>query len=249
MYDQSSPLQDYSDINQRNKWVINLSSTPLTPTQEALLVHGPNFAVTPKNLPILEYITSIEVACQNLYNNEAEELRSDFYRALRHSHPPKPNLRKEEMKALKQIKTDKDHMALTADKEVAMVVMDRQEYIQKARALLEDTNTYRPIPSDPTTKLKNKLINILKKIKTEGNMDENTYRRVYPTGASAPKYYGLLKICKKDVPLRPIVSSIGSVTYGIAKELSKILKPLVGKSIYHVNNSKDFAEENRKKPD
>ena len=78
------------------------------------------------------------------------------------------------MKALKQLKTDKDHMVLTADKGVAMVVMDRQEYIQKARALLEDTNTYRPIPSDPTTKLKNKLINILKKIKTEGNMDKNT---------------------------------------------------------------------------
>ena len=114
------------------------------------------------------------MACQNLNNNEAEELRSDVNWALRHSHPPKPTLRKEEMKALKQLKTDKDHMVLTADKGVAMVVMDRQEYIQKARALLEDTNTYRPIPSDPTTKLKDKLINILKKIKTEGNMDKNT---------------------------------------------------------------------------
>ena len=69
----------------------------------------------------------------NLNNNEAEELRSDIYRTLRHFHPPKPNLRKEEMKALKQLKTDKDHMVLTADKGVALVVMDRQDYIQKAR--------------------------------------------------------------------------------------------------------------------
>ena len=164
------------------------------------MAHGPNFAVTAKNLPILEYITSIEVTYQNLNNSEGEELRSDVYRALRHSNPPKPNLRKEEMKALKQLKTDKDHMVLTADKGVAMVVIDRQEYIQKARALLEDTNTYRPIPSDPTTKLKNKLINILKKIKTEGNMDENTYRRVYPTGAIAPKFYGLPKYIKMMSP-------------------------------------------------
>ena len=81
----------------------------------------------------MEYITSIEVAYQNLNNNEAEELRSDVYRALRHSCPPKPNLRKEEMKALKQLKTDKDHMVLTADKGVTMVVMDRQEYIQNVR--------------------------------------------------------------------------------------------------------------------
>ena len=37
-------------------------------------------------------------------------------------------------------------------------------------------------------------------------------------------------------------SSIGSVTYEVAKELSKILKPLVSNSIHHVNNSQVFAE-------
>ena len=136
-------------------------------------------------------------------------------------------------------------MVLTADKGVAMVVMGRHEYIKKARALLDDIKTYKPIPSDPTTKLKNKVVNILKIIKGEGNMDENTYKRVYPTGASAPKFYGLPKIHKEDVPLRPIVSSIRSVTYGVAKELSWILKPVVGNSIHHVNNSKEFAEEIR----
>ena len=45
-----------------------------------------------------------------------------------------------------------------------------------------------------------------------------------------PKFYGLPKIHKSDTPLRPIVSSHGSVTYGVAKEITKILKPLVGKS-------------------
>ena len=130
------------------------------------------------------------------------------------------------MKTLKQLKTDKDHMVLTEDKGVALVVMDRQDYIQKARALLEDTNTYRPIPSDPTTKLKNKLINILKKIKTEGKMDENTYRRIYPTGASAPKFNGLPNIHKKDVPLRPIVSSIGSLSLGVIRRFLMVVPPL-----------------------
>ena len=111
------------------------------------------------------------------------------------------------------------------------MVMDRKEYIKKARALLEDTNTYRPIPTDPTNKFKNRLINILKKMKTESEMDENTYKRMYPTGTSAHKFYWIPKINKKEVPLRPIVSSIGSVTYGVAEELSRILKPLTGKSI------------------
>ena len=113
------------------------------------MAHGPSFAVTPKLLPILEYITSLEVAYQNLTNNAAGELRVEVYRALRHSNPPKPNLRKDEMKALQQLRSEKNLMVLTADKGVAMVVMDRHEYIQKARALLDDTNTYKPIPSDP----------------------------------------------------------------------------------------------------
>ena len=201
--------------------------------------------VAPQNLPYEEYITAIELACQSLNATEAEELRADIYRALRHSNPPRPNLSKEEWKALKQLKTDKECMALTVDKGVALVVMDRQEYIKKAKILLEDINTYKPIPTDPTSKHKNKLVNILKNMNAEFGMNENTYKMMYSTGASAPKFYGLPKIYKKDVPLRPIVSSIGSVTYQVAKELARILKPLVGKTIYHDNNCKQFADEIR----
>ena len=41
------------------------------------------------------------------------------------------------------------------------------------------------------------------------------------------------------------MSSIGSVTYGIAKELTGILKSLVGKTTYYIKNSKEFADEIR----
>ena len=51
------------------------------------------------------------------------------------------------------------------------------------------------------------------------------------------------KIHKPGTPLRPIVSSCGSVTYGVAKELAKILKPLVGKSPHHINSTQDFVEQ------
>ena len=77
-------------------------------------------------------------------------------------------------------------------------------------------------------------------------MDDITYRRMYPTWAVIPKFYGLPKVHKENTPLRPIVSSIGSVTYGVAKELSRIIKPLVGSTEHHVNNSKEFIEEVKK---
>ena len=53
---------------------------------------------------------------------------------------------------------------------------------------------------------------------------------------------GLPKIHKPEpIPMRPIVSSIGSVTYKVAKYQAQILGPLVGKTEHHVHNSKDFV--------
>ena len=39
------------------------------------------------------------------------------------------------------------------------------------------------------------------------------------------------------------MSSCGSVTYSVPKELAKILKPLVGKSTYHINSTQDSVEQ------
>ena len=39
------------------------------------------------------------------------------------------------------------------------------------------------------------------------------------------------------------MSSCGSVTYSVAKEPTKILKPLVGKSPYHINCAHDLVEQ------
>ena len=232
--------------NPDKKWVINLSNTPLTEDQGALLKHGPNFAITPRRPPYEDYIKAIETACLSLDAKSAEEVRSDMYRVLRHPHQLKPNLSKGEMEAIKQLKADKNRVILTADKGVALVILEKKDYIEKAKQLLEDTNTYITIQTDPTTKLKNKLITKLKKIKLDTGLDDSTYRRMYPTGAVIPKFYGLPKVHKENTPLRPIVSSIGSVSYGVAKEVARIIKPLVGATEYHVNNSMEFTEEIKK---
>ena len=65
-------------------------------------------------------------------------------------------------------------------------------------------------------------------------------------GCSTPKFYGLPKIHKPDTPCRPIMSSHGYVTYGVAKVLIKILKPLVVKSPYHIHSTQEFVEQANK---
>ena len=80
-----------------------------------------------------------------------------------------------------------------------MVVMDRQDYINKSNNLLAQP-VYKPMPRDPANKIKAKLITILKKVKNQTELDSNTYKAMYPMGYSAPKIYGLPKIHKPDTP-------------------------------------------------
>ena len=78
-------------------------------------------------------------------------------------------------------------MVLTVDKAMAMVVLGKQDYTDKALSLLADTSTYNIINKDPTTKLKNKLTQTLRDIKQKGGFSDCSYRKVYPTSAVPPK--------------------------------------------------------------
>ena len=71
----------------RYKWAINISSKPVTQAQRSLLFNRPNYMVTPRHPPNLEYITAIESVCTKLGQQELEELRADINRVLRSSHP------------------------------------------------------------------------------------------------------------------------------------------------------------------
>ena len=226
----------------KSKWVINLSKKPLTNAQEKLLTHGPNYAITPRIPPIVEYITAVEQTCQSLNQGEADEMRAKIKADIKKIHPSRPNIYREEKRAQKELKRDDTRVILTADKGVCLVVMDKEEYIRKAEEILKE-DTYKIIPTNPTNRQKNKLIQILKKVKEEGGMNESTYKKMYPTGAGIATFYELPKIHKAGVPLRPIVSSRGSVSYGTAKELARILKPLAGRTTYSVQNTKDFVDQ------
>ena len=94
---------------------------------------------------------------------------------------------------------------------------------------------------DPTNKYKTKITNLLKEWKDEKKISYHLWIKLYPTHDEIPKFYSLPKVHKPATPLRPKVSSIGSVTYNAAKHLAVILGPLVGRKDYHVKNSRDFG--------
>ena len=62
------------------------------------------------------------------------------------------------------------------------------------------------------------------------------------TKSQPPRIYGLPKIHKPDVPLRPIVLCIGSPTYQLSKYITSFISPLAGHTSSHVKNSRHFTE-------
>ena len=79
-----------------------------------------------------------------------------------------------------------------------MVVMDREDYIQKAESLLVQP-AYRTIDRDPTSKIKAKLMNTLRKIKKDRHIGDGMYKTMYPTGCM-PSFMAYLKFIKLVPP-------------------------------------------------
>ena len=117
-----------------NRLVINLSKTSLTEGQKAVLAKGPNYSIAPKTYLIwitLQQRSKKLKLKPKLKEEDAMELRPEVNSLLRKAQVPKPNLTKQERIGLAQLKMDKDKVILTANKGVAMVVMDREEYVNK----------------------------------------------------------------------------------------------------------------------
>ena len=93
----------------------------------------------------------------------------------------------------------------------------------------------------------------LLKLHKDGYFTELDYNEIRPIGSQRPRMSGLPKTYKPNVPLRPILSMIGSSQHQLAKYLSALFQPVL--EIYSNNCIKDyflFAEEIRQlklKPD
>ena len=155
----SSSIQD--------KWVINLSKKALTtPEERSLLQKGPTFAVTSATITIKEYIsnTTLEALQAGKLNGvDCSGLCHDVNRIL-NTYTDKPihrNIIKAKHLALESLRKDKDCIIVTVDKGVALVVMDKTEYITKCEALLQDNSVYQHLSKDTSANIHKEQIKFL----------------------------------------------------------------------------------------
>jgi hypothetical protein len=219
------------------KTVINLSDVPLEESAVSALSKGLNYAVAPSRVPVKDIICGVEKAIKTLPIESAEEIRQETVRILKRSHIPKNNLSGAERRALRSLKDNNALTVLPADKGNAAVVLSTEDYNRKIATLLEG-NTYTKLKKDPTDSIERKTVLLLKK----SQLGDEVCQLLRPLGSRPPRLYGLPKIHKTGVPLRPIVSTIGSPTYRLAQHLAGLLSYHTGHSPHHVKNSTDFVQ-------
>ena len=141
----------------------------LTDGVKGLLAKGLNFSVTPPHIPVDDFVVCTEKAAGILgkHSANAAELRAKVVGIIKHAKPPVSNISRDEREALKNLKADKDIIALPADKGRASVVLNKQDYLDKAQKLLDDKNTYEKLKKDPTSKYKDKPVGILQKLEKD----------------------------------------------------------------------------------
>ena len=127
------------------------------------------------------------------------------------------------------------------DKGSGVVILNKSDYIQKMGNILNDKTKFLNMGSvdqhDNTAKTEQKLQKRLLDLVNQTILTRDIYDRIRPTGSQRPRMYGLPKTHKEDIPLRPILSMIGSSQHELAKWLSEVLAPVL--KLYSSNCVKD----------
>jgi len=127
-------------------------------------------------------------------------------------------------------------MILPADKGRANVGLDTDTHHAETSALIE-TRPYQPLNKDPTDHLTRKLSEKLLSLKRNRRISEAAYNKIRPRHKQPPRIFGLPKIHKANIPLRPVVSCVNTFAYDLSAFLANILSPVTGNSDFTMTNS------------
>ncbi|CAF1540560.1 unnamed protein product, partial [Rotaria sordida] len=152
------------------------------------------------------------------------------------------NLSIDEIKALKELKEDRSIIILRADKGNAVVIMNKLDYMNKVKELLEDQNKFCPVKNDESANDENLINRRLAQLKKDKKISDKEYNYLFTSGSSIPVLYCTVKVHKKNFPLKPIISMCNAPNYRLAVYLANMLKNCKEKSPSYVKDSFQFAD-------
>ncbi|UYV75853.1 hypothetical protein LAZ67_13001558, partial [Cordylochernes scorpioides] len=140
---------------------------------------------------------------------------------------PQLNLSLGKYRSLRSLRQNPHIIVTRSDKGSQTVILDTDDYITKMMDILNDQTTFMPITRlDLTSSTRTFRLKLLR-LKKSGSITAEQYHIFTSDISNTPYIYGLPKIHKPTVPLRPIIAYHLSPAYKLSKYLSSYLTPLV----------------------
>ncbi len=247
--------------------IVNLAEDIFTPSENenTLLSLGLNYAI-PMHLEldgVIDFLSATEMAISKakLKDDDANMFRSEIIKILERNKTPTFKINRIQWitRTIKTLKQNKNIVILSADKGNSTVIMKKEEYEMKVYDHLNSPD-YSNATHDPIDSTKKALSIIVennsKRLYNRHITNQNEQfdpedqkkwirdgiKKWIPYEPVTPIFYGLPKLHKENIPLRPIVDFRGSITYRSAKHLNDLLKQYTKSWKYSTTNSNTFLE-------
>lgn len=182
-----------------------------------------------------------------------------FAAASTTNHNVKLNLTKSKQQALKELQQNSSIVIKEADKGGAIVIMDKDYYVEKISELLDDRNTYKEVPKNMDKTTLALIHRLISQYDCHLTDKEKDYLMNFENKSSL--FYGLPKIHKcqeiiqavkhqnqpyikvtppQDLKFRPIVAGPSSPTHRLSNFLDILLKPFLKHTKSYVRDDIDF---------
>ena len=153
------------------------------------------------------------------------------------------NTTKEQLNAIKQLKSDNEILITKSDKGGEMVVMRENDMLALVNQHLTDRSTYEPLRTDPTDALRLKINKTLDEILRKHEIPETVTRKLMtPPSAKTQRFYALPKTHKTTLKIRPIVSGVGGIFERLSWLLNYILQPLLRYVKAHIDSTRSLID-------
>ena len=245
---QSSLRRKLQDLCTKSPWreagnvhiVTNLSSRMLSNTEKEALSLGLKFDCGKVKTPFIDNIT-------RNYKWDKSDIEKGFIQGVltccqAMANEEESNMPRRYFQALKTLADDQSIVITPADKGGGVVIIDKSEYDQKMRELLDNKDVYRKKPKghvEKSSKCFNKRVRSILKKSEKGK----ELLHLIEEAPAAPRMRGVPKIHKINRPMRPITSGIGSAPHRLAKILAKPLsRALDSISGCHIRNTADMMD-------
>ena len=240
-----------------SKVVFNLSRYELSEREKFLLSFGLNFCLPITKLKFNRYFLSFESLVNRLKQQiilpgkdfafMVKQIQSTAYKFFFNFKSVEcPIFTRDDINILKNLGKKRDVVISKPDKGNGVVIQNREDYVEKMSAILDDATKFRKMQNtDPYHRNilnEDKINRLLANLKKGNFISDEEYNKCYASGCSPAILYGLPKVHKPNVPLRPVVASYNTPAYNLAKFLVPFLNSITD-STFSLKNSYELVNE------